>query len=457
MKNKFDGIIIGSGQAGNPLAQKLTEKGWKIALIEKEFLGGSCVNFGCTPTKTMLASSQAAHNAKVAAKLGVDTGKVEIDLQKIVERKNSIVNQWRGGQERRVRNNENISLFSGTASFIDTRAIKVNDEVIIADKIFINTGTSPSILPTKGLDSVPYLTNKNIMDLEKVPEHLIVVGGSYIGLEFGQMFSRFGSKVTVIEHNNRIISREDEDVSEALLQSLKKEGISFVLSSNVESVNKKKNGLLNIAIKNILNNEATQLEGSHILLGTGRTPNTKELNLDIAGVKTNKGYIITDKFLQTNVEGIYALGDVKGGPAFTNISYNDYQIVFNNLFNEEKQSIENRIVPYALFTDPELGRVGITETEAIKAGYNIKVGKISMLQVAKAIEKGETEGLMKIVIDAESDKILGATILGSNGSEVVQVFMTLMYAGASWKTLKEAIFIHPTITEGFYGLLESVK
>jgi pyruvate/2-oxoglutarate dehydrogenase complex dihydrolipoamide dehydrogenase (E3) component len=454
---KFDAIIIGSGQAGNPLAHKLADKGWKVALLEKEYLGGSCINFGCTPTKTMVASAQLAHYARKAPQLGVNTGDVSIDLSKIIERKNSIVKQWRSGQENQAAKRENITLIYDIASFIGTKVIKVNDEVLTADKIFINTGTSPLILPIEGISTVPYLTNKNIMDLEEIPEHLLVIGGSYIGLEFGQMFLRFGSNVTVIEYSDRITPKEDEDISNSLMESLQKEGMDFFLSSNATSISSDENGSLNLSIRNLKSENIFNINGSHILLGAGRQPNTKELDLETAGINSIKGFIEVDEYLQTNVEGIYALGDVKGGPAFTNISYNDYQIVFNNLFNEEKLSTKNRIVPYALFTDPELGRIGLTENEARNTGYNIKVGSIPMANVARAIEKDETDGLMKIVIDADTDQILGAAILGSNGGEVVQTIMTLMYAKASWKLLKGAVYVHPTITEGFFGLLESVK
>jgi len=455
MKN-FDAIIIGSGQAGNPLAHNLADSEWTVALIEKEFMGGSCVNYGCTPTKTMVASSQAAFNARNAFQLGIEVTDVKVNLKKIVERKNRMVQQWRGGLEKQAAKRSNITVYNGSARFIGSHEINVNGEELKSKNIFINTGTSPLILPIEGINEVPYLTNRTIMDLEELPEHLLVIGGSYVGLEFGQMFKRFGSKVTIIERKNQIISKEDKDVSESLQEALEDEGIQFIKSAQAAAIRKDVNGGLHLTVK-LNNNKEEVIKGSHILLAVGRKPNTDGLGLDVAGIETNKGYITIDEYLRTNIPGVYALGDVKGGAAFTHISYNDFQIAFRNLFNDEKKSIKDRIVPYTLFTDPELGRVGLTEKEARNAGYNVMVGKIPMSHVARAIEMGVTKGLMKIVVDADTDQILGATVLGVNGGEVVQTIMVLMYAKVSWKLLKGAVYIHPTLTEGFFGLLESVK
>ncbi|MCH8080611.1 MAG: mercuric reductase [Proteobacteria bacterium] len=456
MKN-FDAIIIGSGQAGNPLAHNLADRGWTVALIEKEFMGGSCVNYGCTPTKTMVASSQAAFNAGNASQLGIEITDIKVNLKKIVGRKNRIVHQWRGGLEKQAAKRSNITVFNGSARFTGSHVINVNGEVLKSKNIFINTGTRPLILPLEGINEVPYLTNRNIMDLEEVPEHLLVIGGSYVGLEFGQMFNRFGSKVTIIKHKDRILSKEDKDVSESLQEALEDEGIQFIKSAHAASIRKDNNGGLHLSVKLNNNNKEEVIKGSHILLAVGRKPNTDSLGLDVAGIETNKGYVTVNEYLRTNIPGVYALGDVKGGPAFTHISYNDFQIVFHNLFNDEKKSIKNRIVPYTLFTDPELGRVGLTEKGAREAGYNVMVGKIPMSHVARAIEMGTIKGLMKIVVDSDTDQILGATVLGVNGGEVVQTIMVLMYAKVSWKLLKGAVYVHPTLTEGFFGLLESVK
>lgn len=455
MKN-FDAIIIGSGQAGNPLAHNLADSGWTVALIEKEFMGGSCINYGCTPTKTMVASSQAAFNAGNAFQLGIEVTDVKVNLKKIVERKNRMVHQWRGGLEKQAAKRSNITVFNGPARFTGSHVINVNGEELKGKNIFINTGTSPLILPIEGINELPYLTNRNIMDLEEVPEHLLVIGGSYVGLEFGQMFKRFGSKVTIIERKDQIISKEDKDVSESLQEAMEDEGIQFIKSAQAASIRKDKNGGLHLTVK-LNDNREEVIIGSHILLAVGRKPNTDGLGLDAAGIETNQGYITVDEYLRTIIPGVYALGDVKGGAAFTHISYNDFQIVYHNLFNDEKKSIKDRIVPYTLFTDPELGRVGLTEKGAREAGYNVMVGKIPMSHVARAIEMGTTKGLMKIVADADTDQILGATVLGINGGEVVQTIMVLMYAKVSWKLLKGAVYIHPTLTEGFFGLLESVK
>ena len=455
MKN-FDAIIIGSGQAGNPLAHNLADSGWTVALIEKEFMGGSCINYGCTPTKTMVASSQAAFNAGNAFQLGIEVTDVKVNLKKIVERKNRMVHQWRGGLEKQAAKRSNITVFNGPARFTGSHVINVNGEELKGKNIFINTGTSPLILPIEGINELPYLTNRNIMDLEEVPEHLLVIGGSYVGLEFGQMFKRFGSKVTIIERKDQIISKEDKDVSESLQEAMEDEGIQFIKSAQAASIRKDKNGGLHLTVK-LNDNREEVIIGSHILLAVGRKPNTDGLGLDAAGIETNQGYITVDEYLRTNIPGVYALGDVKGGAAFTHISYNDFQIVYHNLFNDEKKSIKDRIIPYTLFTDPELGRVGLTEKGAREAGYNVMVGKIPMSHVARAIEMGTTKGLMKIVVDADTDQILGATVLGINGGEVVQTIMVLMYAKVSWKLLKGAVYIHPTLTEGFFGLLESVK
>jgi len=452
---EFDAIIIGSGQAGNPLAHNLADSGWTVALIEKEYLGGSCVNYGCTPTKTMVASAQAAFNARNAHQLGIEIPEIKINLKKIVERKNDMVQHWRGGQEKQAANRDNITVFKGAAKFTSSRDIEVNNEVLASKNIFINTGTSPLILPIDGINEVPYFTNRNIMDLDEIPEHLLIIGGSYIGLEFGQMFNRFGSRVTVIEHQDRIVSREDEDVSESLKEALEDEGIQFITSAEAESIRQDENGVLQLSVRS-KNTEAI-ISGTHILLAAGRQPNTENLGLDVAGIKTRNGYIEVDDYLMTNIPGVYALGDVKGGPAFTHISYNDFQIAFHNLFNDDKKTNKERLVAYTLFTDPELGRVGLTEKEARKAGYNIKVGKIPMTRVARAIEMGATKGMMKIVVDADTEQILGAAILGVAGGEVVQTLMFLMQAKVSWKILKGAVYIHPTITEGFFGLMESVK
>jgi len=452
----FQAIVIGSGQAGNPLAHRLADRDWQVALIEREHLGGSCINYGCTPTKTMLASAQLAHAARRGAEFGVRIGPVAVELARVVERKNQIVRQWREGQEKHTAKRPNITLYRGAARFVGPHEIAVDGETLTAERIFVNTGTSPLVPPIEGIVGVPYLTNRNIMDLTQIPRHLLVVGASAVGLEFGQMFRRFGSQVTIVEYGEQIMPREDEDVAAALRAALEAEGIVFHVASEVSRV-KRGNGALRVMVHDRRGGGHRLIEASHILLAAGRRPNTDDLGLRAAGIESDRGWIKVNEYLETNVPGVYALGDVTGGPAFTHISYNDYQIVLHNLFHEPKRSTAGRLVPYALFTDPELGRVGLTERDARAAGRAITVGVIPMSRVARAIERNETAGLMKVVVDADTDRILGAAILGTGGGELVQTLMALMMADAPWTLFKDAVYIHPTLTEGFFALMASVK
>jgi pyruvate/2-oxoglutarate dehydrogenase complex dihydrolipoamide dehydrogenase (E3) component len=452
----FNAIVIGSGQAGNPLAHRLADKGWSVALIEREHLGGNCVNFGCTPTKTMLASAQVAHEARRAAGLGVGVGTVTVDLSAVVARKNEIVLQWRQGQEKHATSRPNITLYRGAARFTAAHTVTLGNERLSAEHIFINTGTSPLVLPIPGIDRVPYLTNRTIMDLTEVPEHLLVVGASYVGLEFGQMFRRFGSRVTIVERAEQIVPREDPDVAAELRQALEVEGIAFQLGAEATRV-ERQDGMLHVTVRRLHGGSDERVKATHLLLATGRRPNTEDLGLDAAGIAHERGWVKVNERLETNVPGVYALGDVTGGPAFTHISYNDFQIAFHNLFNEAKLSTATRIVPYALFTDPELGRVGMTEREARASGRRVRVGAIPLSYVARAIERGTTAGLMKVVIDADTEHILGAAILSPGGGELVQTLMALMMANASWRLFYQAVYIHPSMTEGFFALMNSVK
>lgn len=456
---RFDIIVIGSGQAGGPLSHRLADRDWKVALLEREHLGGSCVNYGCTPTKRMLASAGVAHSARDSARYGVHTGEVRVDMSEIRRLKDSIVESWRSGQEKHTGSRPNITLFRGEGSFVDARTVAVNGRRLTSDVIVINSGTRPLLLPIHGLEGVPFLTNRTVMDLERVPEHLLVIGGSYIGLEFGQMYRRFGSEVTVIEAEDDIVPREDEEVSAALREALEAEGIRFVLSSQAKAVRQDDAGRIHLQLSPYGGGEGRELVGSHLLLAAGRSPNSDALNLEAAGVGTDEaGFIPVNEYLETDVPGIFALGDVNGGPAFTHISYEDFQIMLHNLTSDgARRSTAERIVPYALFTEPELGRVGLTEREARERGLDIEVGTIPMGHVARAIEMQRTEGLMKIVVDARTDRILGAAILGPSGGEVVQTLMALMMVDAPWTVFKGAMTIHPTITEGFFGLMNSVK
>ncbi len=452
---KYDAIIIGSGQAGNPLSHRLADQGWKVALVEKAHLGGTCINTGCTPTKAMVASAQVAHYARNAARWGVRASGVSVELGKVVDRKNKIVESFRSGQQGNVDRRPNLTLHRGQARFLAPRRLQVGDEVLEGERIFINTGTRTDTPRLEGLHEVPYLTNASLMELREVPEHLVVVGGGYIGLEFGQMFHRFGSQVTVVHRGEHILGREDGDVADELQKILEGEGIRFILDAQTSRVARKDG---KIALSYSANGREETLTGSHLLVATGRRPNTDELGLEKAGIETDKrGFIRVDNRLRTNVPNHWALGDVKGGPAFTHVSYNDFQIVSANLLEKRNWTTDNRPVPYSVFTDPQLGRVGLTEQEARASGRKIKIGKYPMAYVARAIEREETSGFMKVVVDAENDRILGAAILGSEGGELVQMLGGLMLADAPYTVLKGAVYIHPTLAEGFFGLMEDVK
>jgi pyruvate/2-oxoglutarate dehydrogenase complex dihydrolipoamide dehydrogenase (E3) component len=452
---KYDAIIIGSGQAGNPLSYRLADLGWQVALIEKHNLGGTCINTGCTPTKAMVHRAQITHYARNASRWGVRAENVSADLAVIVAQKEKVVASFRGGIQTKIGLHSNIKLYRGQAYFTNAHQVQVGEILLEAEKIFINTGGRPNIPDIPGLDAAGVLTNETTMDLMELPEHLIVLGGGYIGLEFGQMFRRYGSRVTIIHNQRQIVPREDPEISAELQKILEGEGIEFHLNAQANRVEQAK-GTVKVSIAGAQG--PSTISGSHLLAAVGRKPNTDGLGLDKAGVETDKfGFIRVNSRLETNVPGIWALGDVKGGPAFTHISYNDYQIVDANLTQGKNLSIENRIVPYCVFTDPQLGGVGMTEKEARAAGRKLKIGTIPMSYVARAIERDETAGLMKVIVDAANDRILGAAILGSEGGELVQTLYTLMLGNLPYTILKGAIYIHPTLTEGFFALLDSVK
>ena len=454
---KFDAIIIGSGQGGGPLAHKLADLEWKVALVEREYLGGSCINWGCTPTKTMLASARIAHHARRGPEFGVHAEGLKVNLSEVVARKNKIVEEWRDGQNYHAESRPTLKLYRGHGRFVEPHTVEVNGEALTSDHIFINTGTRARNLPLPGLDRVDFLTNRNIMDLPEVPKHLIVLGGNYLGLEFGQMYRRFGSQVTIIELMDQIVPGEDEDIATSLQEALEAEGIKFHLGATASRVAQTADGL-EVIIRYQKDDRTAALRGSHLLVSVGQVPNTDDLGLEAAGIETDeRGWIRHNDKLETNIRGVWVIGDVKGGPAFTHVSYEDHLVIYDNLINGKNRTIADRIVPYALFTDPELGRVGMTEKEARAAGYKLKVGSIPMSWVARAIERDETAGMMKIVINADNDRILGAAILGSEGGEVVQVLMALMMADAPWTLFEKATFIHPTVGEGFFTLMDNVK
>ncbi len=450
---QYDAIVIGSGQGGNPLAAALAKRGERVALVESNQLGGTCINTGCTPTKTMVASAQVAYYARNAARWGVKAGSVSVDMDTILKRKNERVEASRSGWEKSVNGEGEPQLHRGRARFLGPKEIKVGDQRLEGKRIFIDTGSTPTIPRIDGLETVPYLTNESLLEIRQVPSHLLVLGGGYVGLEFAQMFRRFGSEVTVMQGAAQILPKEDEDISAALEAALEDEGIKIHLNAKVAKANGS-SGEITLTFSD----GEQRVTGSHLLVAVGRTPQTKDLDLSKAGVKTNeKGYIVVNDRLETTAPDIWAIGDVNGGPAFTHISYNDYQIIYGNLYEGKNLSTKTRVVPYAVFTDPPLGRVGITEKQARAQGRKLKIGKIEMTRVARALEKAETKGLMKIVVDAGTDKVLGAAILSSSGDEVVQILSTLMLADKPYTLLKGAIYIHPTIAEGFFGLMESVK
>ncbi len=424
-------------------------------MVEKQSVGGTCVNYGCTPTKTMIASAKAAYTASQAKKLGVEVSDFKVNISTILARKDKVVESFRDSAREGLEETENLSLIFGEASFASPKEleIKLQDggtRRITADSIFIDVGTRPTLPDTEGLEEAGYLTSTTLMELQEIPEHLFIIGGGYIGLEFGQMYRRFGSQVTILHHGPHVLTREDADVAAEVEKFLQEEEV--VLLTGAEAVKaERKEGQLHITVKT--ENEEKTVACSHVLVAAGTTPNTDGLNLAAAGVKTDKeGFIQVNDGLETNVQGIYALGDVKGGPAFTHISYNDHLVLYNNLVNGKSESISGRIVPYCMFTDPQLGKVGMTEEEAKEKGLAIKVAKMPMAQVARAIETGDTRGLMKAVVDAKSGKILGAAIIGQEGGEIMAVLQMAMVGGIGYTQLREMIFAHPSYTESLNNL-----
>jgi pyruvate/2-oxoglutarate dehydrogenase complex dihydrolipoamide dehydrogenase (E3) component len=456
MNAGFDALIIGTGQAGPPLAARLSKAGMKVAIVERKRFGGTCVNNGCIPTKTMVASAYAAHLARRAGEYGVTLREPPgIDMKRVKARKDEIVARSNKGVESWLRGLANVTVYKGHGRFESPRTVRVEDDLLEADKIFINVGGRALVPPMPGLDQVPYLTNSSMMDVDYQPEHLIVIGGSYIGLEFGQMFRRFGSKVTIVEMGERLIGREDKDISDCVREILESEGIQVRLKAECISAHREGNGL---AVGLECADAEKRVLGSHLLLAVGRVPNTNDLGLDKAGVETNKaGYINVDDHLRTNVPGIWALGDCNGKGAFTHTSYNDYEIVAANLLDGDARKVSDRIMTYALFIDPPLGRAGMTEEHVRKSGRRALVATRPMTKVGRAVEKGETQGFMKVLVDADNKEILGASILGVTGDEVIHTLLDVMYAKAPYTTVSRAMHIHPTVSELLPTLLQELK
>ena len=452
----FDAIVIGTGQAGPSLAFRLASKGMKVAVIERHLVGGTCVNTGCNPTKTLVASAHAAQMARRAAEYGVAiAGEIGVDMKRVKERKDAIVALSRDGRTSALESAENITLYRGHARFLSPRDVKAGAERIRADRIFINVGGRAWIPEMPGIDEVPYLTNSSMMEIDFLLHHLIVVGGGYVGLEFGQMYRRFGSEVTIVEMAPRLVHREDEDVSAALKDILEREGVNVRLGAECVSLAKRDG---EIVAKLDCTEGAPEVAGSHLLLAVGRRPNTDDLGLDQAGVKCDdRGYIAVDDELRTNVPGIWALGDCNGRGAFTHTAYNDFEIVAANLLERDKRRVSDRVAAHALYTDPPLGRVGMSMTEARKSGRRVLVGERPMTRIARAIEKGETQGFIRMLVDGDSKEILGASLLGTGCDEAVHAILDLMYAKAPYTVMQRAMHIHPTVSELLPTILGDLK
>ena len=456
MADSFDALIIGTGQAGPSLAGRLAEAGMTVAVVERKLFGGTCVNTGCIPTKTMVASAYAAHMARRAADFGVQVdGPVTVDMKRVKARKDEISGQSRTGVEHRLKGLKNCTVFEGAARFLSPFEVSVGQRRITAKRIFINVGGRAIIPSMPGLDQVKYLTNSSMMDIDFLPAHLVIVGGSYIGLEFAQMYRRFGSQVTVVEMNSRLIHREDEDISEAIREILEREGIQFRLNAKCISVSPRGSG---VAVGVDCTDGSPEIEGSHLLLAVGRRPNTDDLGLEYAGVACDPhGYVVVDDELRTSVPGIWALGDCNGKGAFTHTSYNDFEIVAANLLDGDPRRVSDRIQAYALYIDPPLGRAGMTEAEVRQSGRPALMATRLMTRVGRAVEKGESQGFMKVMVDAGTKQILGAAILGLSGDEVIHSILDVMYGKLPYTVLRRAMHIHPTVSELVPTLLGDLK
>jgi len=452
----YDAIIIGTGQSGPALARRLVAAGRKVAIIERKLFGGTCVNTGCTPTKTLVASAYVAHIARRAADYGVRIeGTVNVDMKAVKARKDAVVAVFRNGVERSLKILQGCAVYEGHGRFVAEKKVAVNGSELTADQIFINVGARAAIPPIPGLDQVPYLTNGSMMDIDFLPSHLVILGGSYVGLEFAQVYRRFGSKVTVIEFGPRLISREDEDVSQAIAGFFKEEGIDVRVNSEIVGVERIGNS---IVAKVESTGRVSQIAGTHLLVATGRRPNTDDLGLDKASIATDaRGYILVDDQLRTNISGIWAMGDCNGRGAFTHTSWNDFEIVAANLLNNDRRRVSDRITAYALYTDPPLGRAGMTEAEVRTTGKTALISTMPMKDVMRAYERGETEGFMKLLVDRDNKQILGASFLGLEGDEVIHCVLDIMYAKAPYTVIQRAMHIHPTVSEFIPTMMDKLK
>ncbi len=451
----YQAVVLGSGQAGTPLCQALAKAGWRTALVEREHVGGTCVNVGCTPTKTMVASGRVAYLARRGTDYGVQTGRISIDMKRVRRRKRDIVKEFRSGNEKRIEQTKNLDLICGEAAFTGPKSLLVHlkngkQRNLTADRIFINAGCRPGVPVLDGLRDVPFLDSTSIMELAAVPKHLLVVGGGYIGLEFGQLFRRLGSSVTIVQSSGQLLRGEDTDVAEEVAEILKQDGITILLNAKTERV-KKAGSQIKLAVRT--GKTSRTISGSHLLVATGRVPNTGSLNVAAAGIATDdRGFIKVNAKLETNIEGVYALGDIKGGPAFTHISYDDFRIIRTNLIEKGSATTEGRLVPYTVFIDPQLGRVGLSEADARAQNKKVRVAKMPMSYVARALEVDETRGFMKAIVDAETNQILGATVLGIEGGEIMSQLQLAMMGKLPYTTLRDAVFAHPTLAESLNNL-----
>lgn len=452
--NQYDAVIIGTGQGGKPLALALARAGWNVAAIEREHVGGTCINVGCTPTKTMVASARTAYVSRRGAQYGVHAGPVEVNMAEVRARKQKMVERFRNYGQGVMENTPRLELMFGEASLKDARTVTVRlksggTRELSADRIVINTGGRPSVPPVPGIESVPYLDSTGIMELQTLPEHLIILGGGYVGLEFAQMFRRFGARVTVVNRDARLIRREDPDVSGEVEKILVEDGVAVLNSVNVTRLEKAANG----GVRVVPAAGASEINGSHLLLALGRVPNSDRLNLAAAGVALDKGgYVSVNDGLETSVPGIYAIGDVKGGPAFTHISYDDFRVLRENWLRGGKAGIAGRMVPNCMYIDPQLATVGINETEAQQRGLDYRMAKLPMTGVARALEMSETRGFMKAIVDSKTHQILGCTVLGVEGGEIMSMLQIAMMGKVPYDEIKEGIFAHPTLAESLNNL-----